>query len=134
MPKMILVFHASLAPRDYGRTSPGSPRVNLHFVALVGALVASRHATVHGRGRTWVMGGGGTGRGRGGHRTSDLGVHGVRADPTRQTRVPALPGGGSVALVVGAGPQSPSGGDAPRMFGHTPLEKPTPACRRNTSR
>ena len=48
MPKMILVFHASLAPRGYGRTSPRSPRVYLPFVANLRELVAPRHATLSG--------------------------------------------------------------------------------------
>ena len=41
--KMILVFHAFLAPRGYGRTSPRSPRVYLPFVANLAQLAAPRH-------------------------------------------------------------------------------------------
>ena len=43
MPKMIPVFHASLAPRGYGRTSPRSPRVYLPFVANLRQLAVFRH-------------------------------------------------------------------------------------------
>ena len=39
MPKMILVFHASLAPRGYGRTSPRPSRVFLPFVANLARVV-----------------------------------------------------------------------------------------------
>ena len=39
---MILVFHASLAPRGYGRTSQRSPRVYLPFVANLAQLAAFR--------------------------------------------------------------------------------------------
>ena len=40
---MILVFHASLAPRGYGRTSPRPPRVFLPFLANLARVVAFRH-------------------------------------------------------------------------------------------
>ena len=43
MPKMILVFYASLAPRGYGRTSPRPSRVFLPFVANLARVVAPRH-------------------------------------------------------------------------------------------
>ena len=47
MPKMILVFYASLAPRGYGRTSPRLPRVYLPFVANLAQLAAPGLATGH---------------------------------------------------------------------------------------
>ena len=52
MPKMILVFHASLAPRRYGRTSPRSPRVYLPFVANPARLVV-RHRHIPGPAILW---------------------------------------------------------------------------------
>ena len=45
---MILVFHASLAPRGYGRTSPRSPRVYLPFVANLAQLAVPQAPSRHG--------------------------------------------------------------------------------------